>query len=92
MAAAMGVSPDDEATLDRASDLGIAFQLANIARDMSEDDAIGRCYLPQGWLAEMDVSPGQHMKPNYRERMGVLVKRLAAMADLSEPPYSLTGF
>src|SRR5688572_27801255 len=39
MARIMGVPEDDEDTLDRAFDLGIAFQLANIARDMSEDDA-----------------------------------------------------
>jgi len=42
MALVMGVSPDDEATLDRACDLGIAFQLTNIARDIGEDHAAGR--------------------------------------------------
>jgi phytoene synthase len=80
MAVIMGVDPDDRDTLDRASDLGIAFQLANIARDMSEDDAIGRNYLPVEWMVEMDVSPGQHMKPMYRPRMGVLARRLASYA------------
>ena len=44
MAVIMGVAPDDEAVLDRACDLGMAFQLANIARDLSEDAAAGRCY------------------------------------------------
>ncbi|MGJ3628708.1 squalene/phytoene synthase family protein [Sphingomonas sp. MMS24-JH45] len=58
MAVVMGVDPADEDTLDRACDLGLAFQLANIARDIEEDDRIGRCYLPQEWLAEMDVPPG----------------------------------
>jgi phytoene synthase len=52
MAMIMGVAPEDEAVLDRACDLGIAFQLANIARDLAEDEAAGRCYLPQAWLAE----------------------------------------
>lgn len=47
MALAMGVPADDEATLDRACDLGLAFQLANIARDVAEDARAGRCYLPQ---------------------------------------------
>ena len=56
MAVAMGVSPDDEDVLDRASDLGIAFQLANIARDLAEDEAAGRCYLPPEWLAEGRVA------------------------------------
>lgn len=80
MAVAMGVPPEREEVLDRACDLGIAFQLANIARDLSEDDAIGRCYLPVEWLVEMDLPPGEHMKPPYRDRMGVLARRLAALA------------
>src|SRR3546814_19241962 len=63
MAILMGVDPGDEATLDRACDLGLAFQLANHARDISEDEAAARCYLPEEWLAEMDVPPGAHMKP-----------------------------
>jgi 15-cis-phytoene synthase len=50
MAVVMGVSPDDKETLTRANDLGFAFQLANIARDIAEDEAAGRCYLPADWL------------------------------------------
>ncbi|WP_375395148.1 phytoene/squalene synthase family protein [uncultured Sphingomonas sp.] len=80
MAVAMGVSPDDVATLDRACDLGMAFQLANIARDVGEDDRAGRCYLPVDWLVEMDIPPGEHMKPPYRQRLAVLGKRLADRA------------
>jgi phytoene synthase len=56
MAIAMGVSPDDRQTLARACDLGIAFQLDNIARDIVEDAAIGRCYLPRRWLAEEGIA------------------------------------
>ena len=84
MAVAMGVSPDDKDTLDHASDLGIAFQLANIARDLNEDDCVGRCYLPVEWLVEMDVPPGQHMKPPYRDRMAALAKRLCALVERYE--------
>ena len=84
MAVIMGVSPDDDETLDRACDLGIAFQLANIARDVAEDAAAGRCYLPHDWLAEMDIGPGEHMKPHYRPRLAVLAKRLQARAALHE--------
>ncbi len=80
MAVAMGVSPDDDATLDRACDLGMAFQLANIARDVAEDDRAGRCYLPVDWLVEMDIPPGEHMKPPYRQRLAVLGQRLASRA------------
>jgi phytoene synthase len=81
MAVVMGVAPDDEETLGRASDLGIAFQLANISRDLMDDDAVGRCYLPVEWLVEMDIPPGQHMKPQYRERMAVLARRIERLVD-----------
>jgi phytoene synthase len=80
MAVLMGVDPDDQATLDRACDLGLAFQLANIARDISEDEAADRCYLPQEWLAEMDIPPGEHMKPWVRPRLAILARRMADMA------------
>ena len=84
MAVVMGIAPDDEATLDRACDLGLAFQLANIARDIEEDDRAGRCYLPVEWLVEMDMPPGQHMKPPFRSRLSVLARRLADMAAAHE--------
>jgi phytoene synthase len=84
MAIVMGVDPDDEAVLDRACDLGLAFQLANIARDLSEDDAVGRCYLPIEWLAEIDVPPGEALRPVYRERLGMLGRRLAQSAGAYE--------
>lgn len=84
MAVVMGVDPADEETLDRACDLGMAFQLANIARDIEEDDRVGRCYLPVEWLVEMDIPPGQHMKPPFRDRLVVLSRRLAARAALHE--------
>jgi phytoene synthase len=80
MAVLMGVDPEDQATLDRACDLGLAFQLANIARDISEDEAAGRCYLPEEWLVEMDIPPGEHMKPWVRPRLASLAQRLADMA------------
>ncbi|WP_246350331.1 phytoene/squalene synthase family protein [Sphingobium boeckii] len=80
MAIVMGVDPDDQDTLDRACDLGLAFQLANIARDISEDAAGGRCYLPQDWLTELDISPGEEMKPHFRKRLAVIAKWLAEMA------------
>jgi phytoene synthase len=56
MARVMGVR--DETVLDRACDLGLAFQLTNIARDVVDDARIGRLYLPRAWLdaagAEVD--------------------------------------
>lgn len=52
MAVVMGVAPDRDDVLDRACDLGIAFQLGNIARDLAEDEAAGRCYVPPEWQGE----------------------------------------
>mgnify|MGYP004500879203 CR=1 FL=1 len=80
MALVMGVPAEDDATLDRAADLGLAFQLANVARDICEDDTVGRCYLPVEWLVEMDMPPGEHMRPFYRKRLAVLARRLATRA------------
>jgi phytoene synthase len=84
MAVVMGVAPDDEDTLDRACDLGLAFQLANIARDLCEDYAADRCYLPAEWLAEADIPPGEHMKPHYRAALLPLVRRMTDMAEIYE--------
>lgn len=79
MAVVMGVDPQDDETLDRACDLGLAFQLANIARDISEDDAVGRCYLPVDWLVEADIQPGEHMRPHFRSRLADMAWWLANM-------------
>ena len=46
----MGVR--DAKTLDRASDLGLAFQLTNIARDVIDDARAGRVFLPEDVLAK----------------------------------------
>ncbi len=48
MGAIMGVR--DRSTLNRAVDLGIAFQLTNISRDVMEDAQDGRVYLPREFL------------------------------------------
>jgi len=84
MARVMGVPEEAEETLDRACDLGLAFQLANIARDVSEDDAAGRCYLPEEWLVEADIPPGQHMKPAYRAALAAIVARMLDLAESHE--------
>ena len=84
MAQVMGIDPEDHETLDRAADLGMAFQLVNIARDLVDDDAIGRCYLPLEWLAEQDIEPGQHAKPHHREELAEMAARLVALAEEHE--------
>jgi phytoene synthase len=80
MAVIMGVAPDDEETLRHAADLGIAFQLANIARDIVEDDAVGRIYLPATWLAEKGLTPGALGEPRHRPDLADYARRLAALA------------
>ena len=84
MALVMGVPREDSDTIDRAADLGFAFQLANIARDLDEDDAAGRCYLPIEWLVEEDIEPGQHMKPHHRKEMAGLAARMVALMEQHE--------
>jgi 15-cis-phytoene synthase len=54
MAQVMGVRDPD--ALDRACDLGIAFQLTNIARDIVEDARAGRCYVPDAVLAQAGIA------------------------------------
>ena len=80
MAAVMGVPEGDEDTLDRACDLGIAFQLNNIVRDVAEDDAADRRYLPVEWTVEEDIPPGELTKPHYRQGLVRIVSRACALA------------
>jgi len=84
MAVVMGVDPADDETLERACDLGLAFQLANIARDLAEDNAAQRCYLPAEWLAEADIPPGEELKPRYRNALAGLAKRMCRLAAAHE--------
>ncbi|MCZ4264651.1 phytoene/squalene synthase family protein [Erythrobacter sp. G21629-S1] len=84
MARIMGVHPDDGETLDRACDLGLAFQMANIARDIVEDAEADRCYLPQKWLEEMGWQQGEHALPENRFRLASLMPRLIALMEKHE--------
>ena len=80
MAVVMGVSPEDEETLDRACDLGIAFQLANIARDLGDDRRMGRCYLPAEWLGARGLSGADYMHFGHRRSLVAFASRLADLA------------
>ncbi len=81
MAVVMGVDAEDKETLSHANDLGLAFQLANIARDVAEDADAGRCYLPATWLGKADIPPGEHMRPHHRTALATLGTKLADMAE-----------
>lgn len=82
MAKVMGA--EAEPTLDRACDLGLAFQLTNIARDVVEDAAIGRVYLPAQWLDEAGIPHHEIGLPQHRAALAMLATRLV---DLAEPYY-----
>jgi phytoene synthase len=45
----------DAAVLDRAADLGLAFQLTNIARDVIDDARVGRVYVPDEILVRHGI-------------------------------------
>ena len=81
MAIVMGVSPDDEATLDRACDLGIAFQLNNIARDVIEDAMNSRRYIPDDWLNTVELQPNSFAFPANSRQLARLVSRLVFAAE-----------
>jgi len=49
----------DPAAEPLAERLGLAFQLTNIIRDVKEDAAMGRVYLPEEDLEKFGVSPGE---------------------------------
>jgi phytoene synthase len=83
MAALMGM--DDDVTLQRASDLGIAFQLTNIARDIREDALAGRSYLPKEWLQEAGLEIDDLTNRDQAARVLPLVEKLI---DKAEPYYA----
>jgi phytoene synthase len=82
MAAIIGVS--EPRVLDRACDLGLAFQLTNIARDIVEDARIGRCYLPAAWLVDAGIPRDEIALPRHRAALAQLAARLV---DHAEPYY-----
>nr|WP_205480093.1 phytoene/squalene synthase family protein [Sphingomonas arenae] len=81
MANVMGVPAGDEDTLDRAADLGIAFQLANIARDIVDDARVGRVYLPHEWLAAEGLEGADLADPSHRSALARMTQRLERLAD-----------
>ncbi|MBI1386388.1 MAG: phytoene/squalene synthase family protein [Rhizobiales bacterium] len=79
MARVMDVSERD--TLLRACDLGIAFQLTNIARDVMDDAALGRTYLPADWLAEAGIDSEELTSPHLRAAVAKVTVRLLDEAE-----------
>jgi 15-cis-phytoene synthase len=71
----------DEKALRNAADLGIAMQLTNIARDVIEDAALGRIYLPLAWLDQAKISPERISAPENRDKLAILTRRLISEAE-----------
>lgn len=68
--------------LARASDLGVAMQLSNIARDVGEDARMGRLYLPRTWMREAGLDPQAWLAaPHFDEALAGVVHRLLDAAD-----------
>ncbi len=79
MARVLGVK--DEGLFDHACDLGLAFQLTNIARDLIEDHRNGRIYLPEQWLREEGLRPETMALPANRPALHRVATRLLAAAE-----------
>ncbi len=69
-------------TLARACDLGVAFQLTNIARDVGEDARNGRVYLPEAWLRDEGLSSKALIAdPRISEPLRKVIDRILRVAD-----------
>jgi phytoene synthase len=79
MAHVMGVR--DRPTLERAGDLGLAFQMTNIARDVIDDAKGGRVYLPRAWLAAAGVPEDGVADPDHRPAVFEATRRLLEAAE-----------
>jgi phytoene synthase len=64
----------DRRTLKYAHDLGLAFQLTNIIRDVGEDARRGRIYMPQDELARFTVSETDLLQARYSENFQRLME------------------
>ncbi len=81
MAVLMGVRTREG--LARATDLGVAMQLSNIARDVGEDARMGRVYLPLAWLRDAGIDPDTFVaRPVHSDALGTVVRRLLDAADV----------
>ena len=62
-----------------ADDLGVAFQLTNMLRDIAEDLRMGRIYLPEQERDRFGIAPGRWTPP---ERVGAMVECVAGQASV----------
>ncbi|MBX9849540.1 MAG: presqualene diphosphate synthase HpnD [Rhodocyclaceae bacterium] len=68
-------------TLKYAHDLGLAFQLTNIIRDVGEDARRGRVYLPLDDLKQFDVSVADILNARHSDKFVALMRFQADRAE-----------
>jgi phytoene synthase len=71
---------DDRRTLKYAHDLGMAFQLTNILRDVGEDAQRGRVYIPEEDMERFKVSRDDIVHGRFDDNMRQLLKFQAERA------------
>ncbi|QDT40953.1 All-trans-phytoene synthase [Gimesia alba] len=64
----------DERAFDAGIECGLAFQMTNILRDLSEDIELGRVYLPQEDLIRFDYTPADIQSRIYDQRLRSLMQ------------------
>jgi len=83
------LEPTSPEAYDRATDLGVAFQLANFIRDVGEDLERGRVYLPLDDLARFGVTrndlEARSMTPAIRQALAFQVERVRELEERSRP-------
>lgn len=81
------LEPTSQIAYERAQDLGIAFQLANFVRDVSEDLTRGRIYLPMEELAQFGVDRNYLEKrvadKNVKDALKFQIKRVKQLEEKS---------
>ena len=81
------LEPTSQIAYERAQDLGIAFQLANFVRDVSEDLNRGRIYLPMDELAQFGVDRTYLEKriadKNVKDALKFQIKRVKELEEKS---------
>lgn len=83
------LEPTSPEAYDRATDLGVAFQLANFIRDVGEDLDRGRVYLPLDELAHFGVGrqdlEARTLTPAIKQALAFQVQRVRDLEERSRP-------
>lgn len=87
------LEPSSPAAAASATDLGVAFQLANFIRDVGEDLDRGRIYLPADEMAEFEVTRAalEHhvVDDRFRRLMDFQIARVRLLAERSREGINL---